>query len=164
MRYERDFKYAVSAFLVLFTESALGKYISVSGALPLITFSYIIACAALETDISYSMAISVILGVFSDILFGRGFGINTASYCFAAYCTFKLKDSIFSSKLLFLLLDAFLLTAMQQLFYMLSHIGDIGTAYLVKGFLLKGIPTALYTTVVCCLFYFIGGSIFKKRR
>ena len=164
MKYSRDVKYAVSALIVIFFEAALGKYISICGALPMLTFAYIIVCSLIETDRSYIMILSVILGVFSDVLYSRGFGIYTASYCFAAYYTFRLKDSIFTSKWLFLLLDAFVLSTIQQFCYMIIHISDIGVKYFWRGFFLKGLPSSLYTTAICCLFYFVGGSIFRKRR
>lgn len=164
MKYSRDLKYAVLAFIVIFLEAAFGKYIAISGAIPMLTFAFVIVCALFEDDISYIMMVSVILGVFGDILYSHGFGVYTVSYCFAAYYTFKLKDSIFSSKLLFLVIDAFILCAMQQFFYMVIHISDIGTAYFWRGFFLIGLPSSLYTTAVCCLFYFIGSSIFRKRR
>ncbi len=164
MKYSRDLKYALSAFTVIFFEAAFGKYISISGALPMLTFAYVIVCALMESDMSYITVLSVILGVFSDILYSGSFGIYTLSYCFAAYYTFKYKDSIFTSKWLFLLLDAFILSAIQQFCYMLIHINDIGLKYFWIGFSLKGLPSSLYTTAVCCLFYFVGGSIFRKRR
>ena len=164
MKYSRDLKYALSAFIVIFFEAALGKYISINGALPMLTFAYVIVCAVMESDMSYITVLSVILGVFSDILYSGSFGIYTLSYCFAAYYTFKYKDSIFTSKWLFLLLDAFILSTIQQFCYMIIHINDIGVKYFWRGFFLKGLPSSLYTTAVCCLFYFVGGTIFRKRR
>ena len=164
MKYSRDLKYALSAFIVIFFEAAFGKYISIRGALPMLTFAYVIVCALMESDMSYITVLSVTLGVFSDILYSGSFGIYTLSYCFAAYYTFKYKDSIFASKWLFLLIDAFILSTIQQFCYMIFHINDIGAKYLLRGFFLKGLSSSLYTTAVCCLFYFIGGTVFRKRR
>ena len=164
MKYSKDFKYAVSAIAVIFLEAALGKYIAISGAIPMLTFAYIIVCAILESDMSYIIVISVVLGVLADVLYSSGFGVYTVSYCFAAYYTFKLKDSIFYSKWLFLLVDALVLSACQQLFYMIINISDIGVAYFWRGFFYKGLLSSLYTTVICCFFYYIDGKVFRKRR
>lgn len=164
MKYSRDIKYAVSAFIIIFFEATLGKYISISGALPMLTFAYIIVCALMESDMSYIIVLSIILGAFSDILYSLSFGIYTVSYCLAAYYTFKLKDSIFSSKWLFLIIDSFVLCTIQQFCYMIIHISDIGVNYFWRGFFFRGLPSALYTTVISCLFYFIGSRVFRKRR
>lgn len=164
MKYSRDIRYAVSAFTVIFLEAVLGKFIAISGAMPMLTFAYVIVCAIIDDDMFYIVLLSVILGVFSDILYSNGFGIYTVSYSFAAYYTLKYKDKIFYSKWIFLILDALALTALQQFFYMIFHIGDIGADYFLRGFVFKALPTSLYTTVICCVFYCIGGRFFEKRR
>ena len=110
MKFEKDIKYAVLSLFVFITEVAFGKYIAFSGAVPMLTFSFLIVTAILESDISYVMTLSVLLGAISDILYGHGFGTYTAAFFISCYCTFKLKNAIFYSKWLFLTIDSFLLT------------------------------------------------------
>lgn len=164
MRFEKDIKYAILALFVCGCEVAFGKYIKILGAVPMLTFSFCIVCAMTEYEVSYVMILSIILGALSDILCGHGFGTYTVLFAFSAFYTFKLKDAVFSSKLLFLVIDAFLLTIITELFYMIIHIGDIGTQNFFKGFLLIALPTAIYNTAVCCLFYYISGKFLHKRR
>lgn len=163
MRFEKDVKYAVLAFLIATVEATFGKFIAVSGAVPMLTFSFLIVCAAMESDLSYVMVLAVILGAVSDILHGHGFGTYTLAFAFSAFYTFKLKNTIFSSGWLFLIIDAFLLTFLVQIFYMVTHIGDIGAGNFLKCIWSLVLPQAIYNTLICCLFYCVGSKILKKR-
>ncbi len=164
MRFEKDIKYAILAFLVGTMEAAFGKYIRIFGAVPMLTFSFCIVCAARENEISYPMILSAILGAVSDILYGHGFGTYTVAFSFAAFYTFKLKDAIFVSKWLFLLIDVFCMTVLVQLFYMILHLGDIGMNNFFKALWSIILPTAVYNIAVSCLFYYIGEKVSQKRR
>lgn len=164
MRFEKDIKYALLAFLTGTMEAAFGKYIGILGAVPMLTFSFCIVCALREDEVSYPMVLSAICGAVSDILYGHGFGTYTVAFCFAAFYTFKLKDVIFSSKRLFLLLDVFCMTVLVQLFYMIIHLGDIGTNNFFKVLWSIILPTAVYNTAVSCLFYYVGEKVSRKRR
>ena len=163
MRFEKDIKYAILAFLLVSSEAAFGKYIAISGAVPMLTFSFCIVCAIKENDMSYVMALSAILGAVSDVLYGHGFGTYTVAFAFAAFYTFKLKDAVFSSKWLFLVLDAFFMTVLVQVFYMILHLGDIGTENIFAGIVSIILPMAVYNTGMCCLFYWISEKIPHKR-
>ena len=164
MRFEKDIKYALIAILIGVSEAAFGKYISIFGAVPMLTFSFCLVCAITETDLSYVMVLSAILGIFSDILLGHGFGTYTVAYVLSAFYTFKLKDAVFSSEWLFLAVDAFVMSFLVQLFYMILHLSDIGTANFLKGMWSIALPTAVYNTVICCIFRYIAVKFTKKRR
>ena len=164
MRFEKDIKYAFLAFLIGTMEAAFGKYIRVFGAVPMLTFSFCMVCAIEEEEISYPMVLSVICGAVSDILYGHGFGTYTIAFSFAAFYTFKLKDIIFSSEWLFLLLDIFFMTILVQIFYMILHLGDIGTNNFLKALWSIVLPTAVYNTAVSCFFYYVAEKISHKRR
>jgi len=164
MRFEKDIRYALLALLIFVTEASFGKYIAVSGAVPMLTFSFLIVCSVKENDLSYVMALAVILGAVSDVLHGHGFGAYTLSFAFSAFYTFKLKNAIFSSELLFLIIDAFLLTFLVQIFYMITHIGNIGSGNFLRCVWSLVLPQAVYNTLICCLFYYIDSRIFKRRR
>ncbi|MBR4173524.1 MAG: rod shape-determining protein MreD [Clostridia bacterium] len=164
MRFGKDIKYAILAFLIGTFEVAFGKYIAIFGAVPMLTFSFCTVCAIRESEESYVLVLSALLGGLSDILFGHGFGTYTLAFSLSAYYTFKLKDAIFSSKWLFLLLDAFFMTLFVQLFYMILHMGDIGTANFSGGILRVILPTCFYNTAICSLFYYISERFSRKRR
>lgn len=163
MRFEKDIKYALLALLIGGSEVAFGKYIKIFGAVPMLTFSFCIVCAMREKEESYVMVLSALLGAISDILYGHGFGTYTVAFLFTVFYTVKLKDAIFSSKWLFLILDAFFMTVIVQLFYMILHLGDIGTQNFARGILSVILPTAVYNTAVCCFFYFVSGKFSRKR-
>ena len=164
MNFEKDIKYAVLALLIGVIEASCGKYIAISGAVPMLTFSFLIVSALLESDISYVMVLSVLLGANSDILYGHGFGTYTVAFFFSCFYTFKLKNAIFSSKWLFLTVDAFLLTILSQIFYMVIHIRDISSENFFRCIWSLILPMAIYNTLLCWLFYFLGSKIFRKRR
>ncbi|MBQ6907998.1 MAG: rod shape-determining protein MreD [Clostridia bacterium] len=164
MRFEKDIKYALLALFIGTFEAVFGKYIKIFGAVPMLTFSFCIVSALVEYEESYVMVLSALLGAVSDILYGHGFGTYTVAFSFSAVATFRLKDAIFSSKWLFLVLDAFLMTFLVQVFYMILHIGDIGTNNFFKGLWSIVLPMAFYNTAVCCLFYYIANAFSRKRR
>ena len=164
MKFEKDIKYAVLSLLVFIIEVSFGKYIAISGAVPMLTFSFLIVTAMLESDISYVIMLSVLLGAISDILYGHGFGTYTAAFFLSCYCTFKLKNAIFYSKWLFLTIDSFLLTIIVQVFYMIIHIQDIGASNFFRCIWSLILPTAIYNMLICWLFYFLGSRILAKRR
>lgn len=164
MRFEKDIRYALLALLIGTLETAFGEYIKIFGAVPMLTFSFCIVCALVESEESYIMVLSALIGAVSDILYGHGFGTYTVAFSVSAFYTLKFKDTIFSSKWLFLILDAFFMTVLVQLFYMILHLGDIGTNNFFKGLWSIVLPTAVYNTGVCCLFYYIAQIFSKKRR
>lgn len=164
MRFEKDIKYAILAILIGTFETAFGKYIKIFGAVPMLTFSFCIVSALFESEESYIMVLSALLGAASDILYGHGFGTYTIAFSFSAFATFRLKDAIFSSKWLFLVLDAFFMTFLVQIFYMILHLGDIGAGNFFKGIWSIVLPMAFYNTAICCFFYYVAKAFSKKRR
>ena len=164
MRFEKDIKYALSAILLAVIEASIGKYVAISGAVPMLTFSYLLFCAVIESDISYIMVISLLFGALYDILYGHGFGTYTVLFAVSAYYTFRWKDALFSSKWLFFVLDAFFMTVMVQSFYIIVHIGDIGAHNFWASFFSIVMPSAVYNTVICCAIYFIHQKMSKRRR
>lgn len=164
MRFEKDIKYALLALLIGAMEAAFGKYIAILGAVPMLTFSFCIVCAVREKEEAYAMVLSMLLGAISDILYGHGFGTYTVAFSFAAFFTLKLKDAVFSSKWLFLVIDAFVMTLIVELFYVILHMGDIGTSNIFKGIWSIILPTAFYNTAICSLFYYISEKFSRKRR
>lgn len=163
MRFEKDIKYAVLALLIGGSEVAFGKYIGIFGAVPMLTFCFCIVCAMREKEEAYVMVLAALLGAVSDILYGHGFGTYTVAFTFSAFYTMKLKDAIFTSQWVFLILDAFIMTLIVQIFYMIIHLGDIGTQNFFKGFVSVILPTAVYNTAVCCFFYYISGKFLHRK-
>lgn len=164
MRFDKDIKYAIPALIIFVFEVAFGKYIAISGAVPMLTFSFLIVCALVENELSYTLMPALIFGAAADVLYGHGFCTYTVSFIFAVFCTFRLKDSIFSSRWLFLVLDAFIVTLIVHVFYLITHIGDIGPQNVLKCLISISLPAAVYNTAVCCFIYFIFDKILEKRR
>ncbi len=139
-----------------------GKYIELFGAVPMITLCFCVAASACETEISYIMIVSVILGAVSDLLGGHGFGTYLFSYTFASFVTYKLKDAVFTSKLLFLIIDAFFMTIIVQVIYRITHIYDMNACGFWHGFISVILPMAIYDTVITLVFYKIHKRIIKR--
>jgi len=151
----KDTKYILSAIIILICEFTFGKYIAIFGAVPMLTLSFCILVSVFEKDFSYLLTISIILGIVSDILQGHGFGTYSIALPLSAFVTYKFRDSIFTSKMLFLIIDAFLLTIFIQLFYWLMHIFDIGSIGFWHKLISVILPTAVYNTIICAIFYLI---------
>ena len=164
MSFFKDIKYAFAALAVISCEMAFGKYMDISGVIPMLTFCFCVITAMVEDDFSYIMIFSLILGLVSDLLSGHGIGTYMLSFMFAAYITGRFRDSVFSSSIVFLIIDVFMLTVLVQIFYMLVHIGDIGAGHFFAKIKSIVVPQALYNTVICLIAYPIVSRLSGKRR
>lgn len=164
MRLEKDIKYSLLAFLFIVCEMAFGKYIAIFGAVPMLVLCFCVVSSIVEEDNSYIVTFCTIIGAICDILACHGFGTYTISFAFASYVTVKLKDNIFASKNLFLILDIFVVSVIIEIFYVLVHISKIGAANIWYNFSSIILPMSIYNTLICVLYYPLHRKIFSKRR
>ena len=93
--------FLICLFTVIF-EMTVGKYLAISGTVPMISFCVCTAISAREEKQDYIIFVSVFLGVVMDLLSGHGFGTYTVTFILSAYATYFLRNLIFSSITLFL--------------------------------------------------------------
>jgi rod shape-determining protein MreD len=141
----------------------LGKYLSISGTVPMLSFCLCLVIATKEKDPEYILYIGIILGVLLDLLLGHGFGSYTVIFTLSVWGTFLFRDNIFSSLAVFLTIDTVILSILLNVIYYLFHIFDAGIDF---GTMLAKIafPTAVYNTVISILFYSILKPTLYKRR
>ncbi len=163
MKIFKSIKYFIICFATIVLEMTLGKYLSISGTVPMLSFCLCLVIATKEKDPEYILYIGIILGVLLDLLLGHGFGSYTVIFTLSVWVTFLLRDNIFSSLALFLMIDTFILTILLNVIYYLFHILDAGIDF---GIMLTQIafPTAVYNTVISILFYLILKPTLYKRR
>lgn len=161
MRLVKNVRYAILAFVVFVCEMTFGKYLQIAGVIPMLTFSFCVTAAACEEDFGYILRISLALGIILDVFSGHGFGTYTLTYTLAALATYTVRDSLFSSKLLFLAFDAFVMTVFLNVIYYLFHIIDIGNGFweVFSGIM---VPQALYNTCVSLIFYGVLKAVFRR--
>lgn len=163
MKFVKTAKYAVMGFAILLCEMTFGKYLEISGAVPMLTFCFCVAFASLEKEINYVAFVSAFAGALFDILSGHGFGTYTLLFTLSAVATFLIRDNVFSSKALMLICDVFILSVFVEIIYFLIHITNIrGEFY--RSFISVMLPVAVYNSVVSLIFYNILKPILSKRR
>lgn len=163
MKILKSIKYFIICFATIVLEMTLGKYLSISGTVPMLSFCLCLVIATKEKDPEYILYIGIILGVLLDLLLGHGFGSYTVIFTLSVWVTFLLRDNIFSSLAVFLTIDTFVLSILLNVIYYLFHILDAG---INLGTMLAKIafPTALYNTVISILFYLVLKPTLYKRR
>lgn len=159
-------QYARYFLICLFTiilEMTVGKYLELSGTVPMLSFCLCLAISGREKKPNYIIFASIFLGVGMDLFCDHGFGTYTLLFVMSAYLTYILRNSIFSSITLFLILDTFLLSVLSCAVYYLLHILDVGINF---GVMLTKIafPTAFYNVIICVIFSFVLKVTLYKRR
>ena len=152
MKIFKSIKYFIICFATIVLEMTLGKYLSISGTVPMLSFCLCLVIATKEKDPEYILYIGIILGVLLDLLLGHGFGSYTVIFTLSVWVTFLFRDNIFSSLAVFLTIDTFILSILLNVIYYLFHILDAGIDF---GTMLAKIafPTAVYNTIISILFY-----------
>ena len=163
MKIFKSIKYFIICFATIVLEMTLGKYLSISGTVPMLSFCLCLVIATKEKDPEYIHYIGIILGVLLDFLLGHGFGSFTVIFTLSVWVTFLFRDNIFSSLAVFLTIDTFILSILLNVIYYLFHILDAGIDF---GTMLAKIafPTAVYNTIISILFYLILKPTLYKRR
>lgn len=163
MKLLKNIKYFILCLFVIVLEMTAGKYFSIFGAVPMISYCLCLVIAQREKNENYIITISIVMGLLFDLLINHGFGFYTVAFMLSAICTYFLRDITFSSKVLFLVVNTFLLTIFVCLFYYFFHIIDIGTDFW-KLLISVIIPVSLYNVFVSIIFYFLLNKILYKRR
>ena len=163
MRTVKGVRYALFCIAILICEMTFGSYIEVSGAVPMLGFCFCVTMALFENDTDFVIGVSAALGSVLDILTGHGFGTYTFSFAACALITYYIRDRIFSSKVLLLICDVFILSLVVNALYYLFHIKDIGIDFagLFSSIIL---PSAIYNIAVSLVLYPIIKRILCKRR
>ncbi|MDD6214666.1 MAG: hypothetical protein PUB42_05750 [Firmicutes bacterium] len=164
MKLIKNIKLFIISLVVIVFELTAGKYIAVGGISPMITFSLCLAMALLEDNPVYVAAVPAILGAVLDIMCGHGFGTYTITFELSSVLTFFVRDKVFSSKILMLIPDVFIMTLMCESLYYLLHIRAVNSTDYIVALISLIIPTALYNIVLCLIFYSVLRVIFYKRR
>ena len=163
MRIFKNAKYVIICFFVLMSEMIFGKYLEIGGIDPMISFSLCLATALVEDEPKYVIAQAIVLGVLLDAFSGRGFGTYTITFLLTSVASFLIKDSLFSSKVLLLVCDVFVMTIFSTFVFWLFNVWNLGGGF----FWMMGriaVWQALYNIVITLVFYFILCKIFRKRR
>ena len=163
MKLLKNIKYFILCFFVLVLEMTAGKYFSIFGTVPMISFCLCLVVAQKEKNENYIITISIILGLILDLLLNHGFGFYTVTFMLSAISTYFLRDITFSSKILFLVCNTFVLTILVCVLYYFFHILDIGTVFW-SIFINVVLPVTIYNVFIVIIFYFVLNKIFYKRR
>ena len=149
------------AFFIL--EYGFCKHITIGGAVPMLTFCYVIIDAMYDYNKESSVILAILLGALCDLAGGHGFGTYTLIYGITAYVTQLFCDSILSSKFLFMLINTFLMTIFAECVYFLFHIIEIGADAFWQNFAGIMVPAAIYNVVVAVIIYKPLKYVFERR-
>lgn len=163
MRIVKNTKYALVCFFVLMCEMIFGKYLEISGVVPMLSFSLCLVVAMTEDEPKYIIVQAIVLGAVLDAFSGRGFGTYTITFLLTSFASYLIRDSLFSSKLLLLVCDVFVMTLFLCVIFSLLNIRNVGGGFL---WMLKDIavPSAIYNIAVSLVLYAMLKAIFGKRR
>ncbi|MBQ7986795.1 MAG: rod shape-determining protein MreD [Clostridia bacterium] len=163
MKIFKNLKYFLICFFVIIFELTVGKYLAISGTVPMLSFCLCLVIGTKEENFNYIVTIGIIMGVLSDLFSGHGFGTYTVTFTLAVIATYILRNNIFSSTTLFLVCNTFVLTLLFSVIYFLLHILNVGIDF---GTMITNIaiPTAVYNTVISVIFYLILNLTLYKRR
>ncbi len=156
MKVIKSLKYLLAIAVVLVCEFVFAKHIEFMGTAPMIAFCFSVVLAVFEKNLYTAASVAFALGTLIDMLSGHGFGIYGICFAMAATVTFFCHDSLFFSKMLFLVCDVFVLTVVTLVIYVLFHVRDIGI-----GGITQVLPTALYNIPVTLIFFLFGKKIMK---
>ena len=126
MKLFKNLKYFLICFFVMLFELTVGKYLEISGAVPMLSFCLCLVIATKEENFNYIVTIGIVLGVLADLFGAHGFGTYTIAFTLAVIATYVLRNNIFSSTLLFIIFDTFILTILFSFIYYLFHILNVG--------------------------------------
>lgn len=160
----RVFFHILMTFVISAFEHGFGKYIAISGCVPMLSFCYVILAAMNEKNRDNALILGLLIGAYSDLTLGHGFGTYLFTFGFVAWETASLCDSILSSRFLFLVINTFIMTVFTECVYFLFHIIEIGAGVFSAGFFEIILPTALYNTVITMIFYKPITGFFRGRR
>lgn len=163
MKLVKNFRYFFVCFFVIITEACAGKYLAISGTVPMLSFCLCLAVGAHEENLNYIITIGIVMGALLDLIANHGFGLYTITFMLSSWVTYLLRDSVFSSKTLFLICDVLVLSILFCIIYYLFNILNVGINFAV---MLTNIafPTAIYNTFLCVAFYWMLYPIMYKRR
>lgn len=163
MKTLKNIKYFFVCFVVLIFELTIGKYLEISGIVPMLSFCTCLVIASEEENVNYIITVSIIMGVFMDLFSGHGFGSYTVSFVLSSWITYNLRNNIFSSKILFLIFDTFTLSLLFSILYYILHILNVGGSF---GLMItsNAFPTSTYNTFISLILYWILRPILYKRR
>ncbi|MBR5808725.1 MAG: rod shape-determining protein MreD [Clostridia bacterium] len=163
MKIFKDIKYFLICFFVIFFELTVGKYLEISGTVPMLSFCLCLAIATREEKLDYIITIGVVVGIVADLFSGHVFGTYAVTYTLSAIATYLLRNNIFSSTTLFLVCNTFVLTVLFSIIYYIFNVLNVGISFGTM-ILELAIPTALYNTAICVIFYLIFNLTLYKRR
>lgn len=163
MKLFKNLKYFFICFFVVLLELTVGKYLAVSGTVPMLSFCLCLVIGAKEEKLNYILTIGIIMGVLVDLFSGHGFGTYTVTFTLSVIGTYLLRNSIFSSTTLFIIFNTFILTLISCVIYYIFHILNVGINF---GTMMTQIalPTAIYNVVICVIIYAILNLTLYKRR
>ena len=163
MKIFKSIRYFIICFATIILEMTIGKYLAVSGTVPMLSYCLCLVISTKEKDFEYILCIGILGGIFLDLLSGHGFGSYTLTFTASVWLTYVLRDIIFSSLALFLLIDTFVLTILLSIVYYLFHILDAGIDFwAMLGQI--AMPSAFYNSIVSILLYVILKPTLYKRR
>ncbi len=154
MRAIKNLKYALLCVIVFICEISFAKYIEIGGAVPALSFSLCLAWAMTEKSGMRIAVISAAMGAVLDAFSGHGFATYTVLFMVVSLICYEIRDKLFSSKALFLVFCAFIMSIAVNLIYCLFHIETVNGG-LLNGFTGIILPSALYNTAISELFYFV---------
>lgn len=163
MKLLKSINYFILCFAVIIFEMTAGKYLAISGTVPMISFCLCLVIASKEKSPDYILYIGIIMGVFLDLFMEHGFGTYTIIVTLCVWVTYLLRDTIFSSVLLFLIIDTFILTVLSSVVYYLFHILNVGVTFITMLNRIA-LPSAAYNSLVVAVLYLIlSGTMYKRR-
>ncbi len=163
MKIFKNLKYFLICFFVIIFELTVGKYLAISGSVPMLSFCLCLVIGTKEENLNYIITIGIIMGVLSDLFSGHGFGTYTTTFTLAVIATYLLRGNIFSSIALFIVCNTFILTLLVSVIYYIFHILNVGINF---GAMITdiAIPTAIYNTIVSVIIYVILNLTLYRRR
>ena len=159
----RSIKLTLLTFVIFILEYGLCKHIAIGGAVPMLTFCYVILAAMYEKNKESAVILAILTGALCDLAGGHGFGTYTLVYGIIAFGTSVFCDSILSSKFLFLIINTFIMTIFAECVYFLFHIIAIGTGAFWQCLTAIILPTAVYNVVISALLYKPMKYVFERR-
>ena len=163
MKIFKNIKYFLICFFVIIFELTVGKYLAISGTVPMLSFCLCLVIATKEEKPEYIVTVGIVMGVLSDLFSGHGFGTYTITFTLAVVTTYLLRNNIFSSTTLLIICNTFVQTLLFSVIYYIFHILNVGINF---GTMITSlaIPTAIYNTVISVIFYLILNLTLYKRR
>ena len=163
MRIVKNTKYVLVCFFVLMSEMIFGKYLEVGGIVPMLSFCLCLATAMIEDEPRYVICQAIVLGVLLDAFSGRAVGTYTITFLLSSFATYLVRDNLFSSAILLMICDVFVMTLFSTFVFWLFNVWNVGTGFV---WMLTGValPQALYNVIISLIFYFFLRKIYRKRR